>query len=47
MMQVNTDSVSMLHKAVLETELHNINSSTPVVVKEWLMKRVEELSYNI
>ena len=53
-MQVNTNSVSLLHKAILETELHrlppHINVSLPpiwdknVIVREWLEKRIEELS---
>ena len=53
MMQVNTDSVALLHKAVLETELMN-HCRTPAVVyagrqmeyihiKEWLEKRIVEL----
>ena len=53
MMQVNTDSVALLHKAILETELIN-HCRTPAVVyagrqmeyihiKEWLEKRIVEL----
>ena len=52
-MQVNTNSVSLLHKAILETELHRhppcINPSLPpirdknVIVREWLEKRIDEL----
>ena len=52
-MQVNTDSVALLHKAVLEMELINHCRAPPVVyagrqmeyihIKEWLEKRIVEL----
>ena len=51
-MQVNTDSISMLHKAVLETELQNLESERQSSgkrtllyepVKFWLEDRIAEL----
>ena len=51
-MQVNTDSISMLHKAVLETELQNLESERRSSgqrtllyepVKFWLEDRIAKL----
>ena len=49
-MQVNTDSVTILIKQVLKTELEMLDVTTPelsatndVSVKLWLEKRIEQL----
>ena len=49
-MQVNTDSVTILIKQVLESELQMLDVTTPelsatndVSVKLWLEKRIEQL----
>jgi|TARA_R110001583_G_scaffold21264_1_gene80723 hypothetical protein len=49
-MQVNTDSVAIITKSILKTELEILDFTTPelsatndVSVKLWLEKRIEQL----
>ena len=49
-MQVNTDSIAILTKSILKTELEMLDFTTPelsatndISVKLWLEKRIEQL----
>lgn len=51
-MQVNTDNVAVLHKAVLESELERLPMLTlpttaEVIVKEFLKNRISELKEGV